>query len=187
MRWRESSDPAMNRLLVIGTGLIGGSFALATRDGRVFLTHRWTRLGRVRRRRSIAARPHRRGCTGSVCGDRCSRRGARRRTGCHGCVDGTARLRVESDCNGDRRRQRQRQPARRTAKKRRHAPAFRAEPPDGRLGEAGPEAANADLFRDRPVILTPQPETDPHGTRTSTRMVERDRRASGRDECGDSR
>ena len=153
----------MSRLLVIGTGLVGGSFALAMRQAGCF-----ARIDGYDSDTTCAnAALQRAQIDAVVRGSGCSDRDGRRNTGC-GADDAIAAL------------------VRRIATARRAnaqtvmdvgsvkgsvlaalrssgaMPAtFVPSHPMAGSEKRGSAAADASLFRDRPVILTPQPETDP--------------------------
>jgi prephenate dehydrogenase len=161
MRWRESSDPAMPHLLVIGTGLIGGSFALAMRKGGCF-----AHIDGHDSDAAAAASALRLGHIDAVAPD-LNAAIARADAVLVAVPIAAVASTVQRVCKLNR-----------TAtvidvgsvkgsvlealrKSGAMPPGFVPCHPMAGSEKRGPEAADAGLFRDRPVILTPQPETDP--------------------------
>lgn len=161
MRWREPSDPVMPRLLVIGTGLIGGSFALAMRKAGCFAhidgydSDTAAALSALRLGHIDAVAP---GLNAAIAAADAvlvavpiATVAATVRRVCESnlaatVIDvGSVKGSVLEDLR----------------KSGAMPPGFVPSHPMAGSEKHGPLAANAELFRDRPVILTPQPETDP--------------------------
>ena len=163
MRWRESSDWPWRSYSSSEPDSIGGSFALAMRRAGRFRTFAGHDTDAARRSGCVAARHIDAVARGSGCRDRGGRRGARCGTDCRDCG---------RSCGGSSRCVERGRPystsgASKAACSRRCAAAatcracFVPSHPMAGSEQRGPAAADATLFRDRPVILTPQPETDP--------------------------
>jgi prephenate dehydrogenase len=152
----------MNRLLVIGTGLIGGSFALATRKAGCF-----SHIDGHDSDTSAAAAALRLGHIDAAAPDLNAAIAAADlvlvavpvatvasmvRRVCES--NRTATVIDAGSVKGSLLEELRRSGA--------MPPRFVPSHPMAGSEKRGPEAAHAGLFRDRPVILTPQPETDPH-------------------------
>ena len=164
----------VERIAIVGTGLVGTSVGLAAGRAGVASVHGVRRRSGAARA-GVGARQLRRTRLGRGCRSRCAagrRRGSRRL--CR--VDG-ARGACRSLCRRDRDRCRLDQARARRGDRR---PALRPRSPGRGRREQRPDRAAAELFDGATWFLTPRPGTDPARVDAVERFVS----ASAHDRCG---